>query len=61
MLAEQRRLYPALVERLPEPRLIRGEMAVLVVDMQYGDAHRDHGLLRSRREAGQAAEIEYYR
>ena len=28
--------------------------------MQYGDAHRDHGLLRQRREAGRGAEIEHY-
>ncbi|MFI5266480.1 MAG: cysteine hydrolase family protein [Chloroflexota bacterium] len=48
------------MERLLEPGLIANETAVLVVDMQYGDAHREHGLLRSRREAGRAAEIEYY-
>lgn len=45
---------------MPEPRLLAGETAVLVVDMQYGDAHRDHGLLHARREVGQAAEVEYY-
>jgi nicotinamidase-related amidase len=48
------------MDRLPQPKLLPGETAALVVDMQYGDAHRDYGLLRARREAGQAPEIEYY-
>jgi nicotinamidase-related amidase len=48
------------VDRLPEPRLEPSRSALLVVDMQYGDAHRDWGLLKSRREAGEAPAIEYY-
>jgi nicotinamidase-related amidase len=36
------------------------QTALVVVDMQYGDAHRDFGLLKSKREAGQTAVVEAY-
>ena len=38
--------------RLPDPDLRGADTALLVIDMQYGDAHRDHGLLRRMRERG---------
>ena len=36
--------------------------ALLVVDMQYGDAHPDYGLLKAKRERGAlaVAEVDYY-
>ena len=46
--------------RLPDPDLRRRDTALLVIDMQYGDAHREHGLLRRMRERGDGAAAEYY-
>ena len=34
--------------------------ALLVVDMQYGDAHREYGLLKDKRAAGLIDEVERY-
>lgn len=34
--------------------------ALVIVDMQYGDAHRDYGLLKDKREAGQTDVVEAY-
>ena len=34
--------------------------ALVVVDMQYGDAHRDYGLLKDKRAAGQVEVVERY-
>lgn len=34
--------------------------ALVVVDMQYGDAHRDYGLLKDKTAAGQTAIVEAY-
>jgi nicotinamidase-related amidase len=34
--------------------------ALVVVDMQYGDAHRDYGLLKAKREAGDVETVEAY-
>jgi nicotinamidase-related amidase len=34
--------------------------ALVVVDMQYGDAHRDYGLLRTKRENGEVERVEVY-
>jgi nicotinamidase-related amidase len=34
--------------------------ALVVVDMQYGDAHRAYGLLKSKREAGQIDVVNAY-
>jgi nicotinamidase-related amidase len=36
------------------------DTALVVVDMQYGDAHRDYGLLLSKRDAGQTQVVEAY-
>src|SRR5215510_15931554 len=46
--------------RLPEPTLHRRDTALLAIDLQYGDAHRDHGLLRRMRDRGDGPAIEYY-
>jgi nicotinamidase-related amidase len=46
---------------LPEPDFAaREQAALLVIDMQYGGAHRDFGTLRRLAERGDAAAIEYY-
>ncbi len=34
--------------------------ALLIVDMQYGDAHRDYGLLKDKRAAGDIEVVEAY-
>jgi nicotinamidase-related amidase len=34
--------------------------ALVIVDMQYGDAHRDYGLLKDKAAAGQAEDVETY-
>jgi nicotinamidase-related amidase len=34
--------------------------ALVVVDMQYGDAHREYGLLKDKRAAGQVEVVEAY-
>jgi nicotinamidase-related amidase len=37
---------------LLDPVLRRDDTALLVIDMQYGDAHPDYGILRQRRDRG---------
>lgn len=34
--------------------------ALVIVDMQYGDAHRDYGLLKDKRAAGLVDDVERY-
>ena len=46
--------------RLPEPALQRRDTALLAIDLQYGDADREHGLLRRMRDRGDGAAMEYY-
>jgi nicotinamidase-related amidase len=41
-------------------RLNYASTALVIVDMQYGDAHRDYGLLKSKREAGDVETVERY-
>lgn len=38
--------------RLAEPVLEPPEAALLVIDMQYADAHKDHGIFKHRRDHG---------
>ena len=45
---------------LPYPELRAGDTALLVIDLQYGDAHPDHGLLRRMRERGDEEIAAYY-
>jgi nicotinamidase-related amidase len=40
--------------------MISSSTALLIVDMQYGDAHPDYGLLKAKRERGDVAEVDYY-
>lgn len=46
--------------RLPEPDIRLDNTALLVIDMQYGDAHPDYGTLRRMRERGDGEVIAYY-
>lgn len=46
--------------RLPEPQLGLTNTALLVIDMQYGDAHREYGNLKRIRDQGQGDVVEYY-
>ncbi len=46
--------------RLVEPVLLREHTALLVVDMQYGDASMDHGLFKLRREKGFTDGLDYF-
>jgi nicotinamidase-related amidase len=50
------RRYPGL----PQPTLAAGTTALLVIDVQYGDAHPDYGLLKSLRDRGDGEIVEYY-
>src|SRR3990172_711093 len=45
---------------LPEPELSRQDTALLVVDMQYFDAHPDYGMGRQLLDAGRFGEAKYY-
>ena len=45
---------------LPIPRFGREDTALLIVDMQYGDAHREHGSVKRRFDRGEGDAIEYY-
>jgi nicotinamidase-related amidase len=45
---------------LPESELRAGDTALLVIDLQYGDAHPDHGLLRRMRDRGDGDVAAYY-
>jgi len=45
---------------LPEPQLGREDTALLVIDMQYGGAHPDHGTLKRMRERGDGEALSYY-
>lgn len=38
--------------RLADPVLRRDDTALLVIDMQYADAHKDHGIFKYRRDHG---------
>ena len=45
---------------LPESEFRAGDTALLCIDLHYGDAHRDHGVLRRMRERGDGELIAYY-
>jgi nicotinamidase-related amidase len=53
--------YIAWRPPFPEPALTKADTALLVVDMQYRDAHWDHGLCVKIREAGFENDLAYYR
>jgi nicotinamidase-related amidase len=45
---------------LPESEFRPGDTALLCIDLQYGDAHRDYGVLRRMRERGDSDLAAYY-
>lgn len=45
--------------RLADPALRREDSALLVIDMQYADAHIEHGIFKYRREHGFTNGLEY--
>ena len=49
-----------LVGKLPEPRLSRENTALLVIDMQYLDAHPDYGIGNRAKKLGIADFLDYY-
>ena len=50
-----------LIKPLPEVRLKRKNSALLVVDMQYLDAHKDYGIFLNARNKGVREAMNYYR
>jgi nicotinamidase-related amidase len=46
--------------RLPRVELGRHDTALLVVDVQYGDAHRAYGKIKRRIDIGEGDMVEYY-
>jgi len=53
--------YIAWRPPFPEPPFERGHTALLVVDMQYLDAHWDYSMCRKIRDAGFERELLYYK
>lgn len=51
-----RHRYPPL----PEPRLSRRDTALLVIDMQYLDAHPEHGICAAFKRRGEAEALQEY-
>ena len=47
-------------ERLPEPDYSRENTALLVIDMQYEDAHPDYGVCERLRSRGDQTVLDYY-
>ncbi len=47
-------------EPLPELSLKPGTTALLVIDMQYTDAHMEYGIMARRRAMGQLVGLDYY-
>jgi nicotinamidase-related amidase len=45
----------------PEPRLSHDDTALLIIDMQYFDAHWEYGMCLKARQAGFEKEMSYYR
>lgn len=45
---------------LPEPPYQAGDTALMVIDVQYGDAHPDHGVLKAMRDRGDGDLTTYY-
>lgn len=45
---------------LPDSKVTRGSAALMIIDMQYVDAHRDFGIGATGKANGLAAEMEYY-
>jgi len=50
-----------LIKPLPEVHLKRKNTALLIVDMQYLDAHKDYGIFLNARNKGVEKAMDYYR
>ena len=50
-----------LIKPLPEVHLKRKNTALLIVDMQYLDAHKDYGIFINARKKGAGQALDYYR
>lgn len=57
---DERRTWLQVFPPLPYYELRAGTIALLVVDMQYLDAHREYGMGRKARDHGLSAELEPY-
>lgn len=53
--------YVAWRGPLPAPIIRVDNTALLTIDMQYLDAHWDHGLGKKARQAGFGTDLQYYR
>lgn len=47
-------------QRLPEPQITRSNTALLIIDMQYEDAHPDYGLCARFKTRGEEDAVQYY-
>lgn len=47
-------------QRLPEPNIARDNTALLIIDMQYEDAHPNYGLCARFKTRGEEAAVKYY-
>jgi nicotinamidase-related amidase len=52
--------YVAWRGPLPAPLVRADNTALLTIDMQYLDAHWDHGMVKQARQAGFEADLQYY-
>ena len=57
---ELQRFLQTLLGELPEPQLTRENAALMVIDVQYMDAHPDYGLGARAKERGLADAMDYY-
>lgn len=53
-------IFTGLLGRLPEFGVNPGKTALMIIDMQYGSAHRDYGHIKRAREAGAGDAFSYY-
>ena len=57
---ECRRVLDLLFGRIPDPKLNRATTALIIIDVQYADAHPDWGLGRTAKERGISGALDYY-
>jgi nicotinamidase-related amidase len=57
---ELRQMLQTIFGRLPDPDLTRENTALMIVDMQYVDAHPDYGLGARAKELGFGPALDYY-
>ena len=57
---ELQQMLQTLFGRLPEPPLTRESTALMIIDVQYVDAHPDYGLGARAKELGLAGALDYY-